>query len=175
MRPWQPMHGVEHYVYRHQATTAANFTAGTVLTPDPLRFTDESRFVCTCLKALARFRAGSVSGVRGAAINIFTAAAAAGDNVPDAPFQVRMITGGTDRRMDNNPIDAWLLCGIDGYELTPPKLFEKNQDLTIEYTLLKGAANAADALDLTLLLCGYKIYDQAALNLTALDTNARRV
>lgn len=175
--------GLGHYVYRHQAITAVAFTAGTVITPAPLRFTDESQFVCIEITALARFRVGSVSGVPGAVVGINGAVAAAGE-LPDAPYRVRFIESGSDRQMQNNPCDAWQLWGFSGGlrgHLALPKRFRKNSDLQIEYTLLKGAGNAADSMTLEVQLVGYKIYDPAALNLTQhplaaqLDPNATRV
>ncbi len=160
--------GLGHYTYRNVFNTIADFQAGSIVTPDPIRITKDSDFICIAINVLARFRAGSVSGVRGAVIGINGAVAAAGE-LPDAPFLVKLKTTGDDREMQNDPIDAWEGFGVHGGlrgGLALPKLFESNTDIQIEYTLLKTAGNVLDSLRIELQLVGYKVYDPKFMKLT---------
>lgn len=70
--------------------------------------------------------------------------------------------GGSDREMLSNPIHRWCLCGTATLSVpfTKNRLFRRNSTITLSFRQL-----SAVAVRIYLVIQGYKIYDEAALDL----------
>lgn len=159
----------EFYIYQDDVDTTTQATAGALYTSS-VRMTQESDFVCTRVNCFARrFHEDTPTNAgHGGIIGMSAQTPAAGD-APDAPFLIQLTDGSTDRILMNTPVDAALAFGTWGSlpGIWPkPRLFARNSNIGIQYTLQKSIPEYF-YWTLYCQFIGWKIFDLDAQNLTS--------
>lgn len=155
----------EHYIYQIELAIANAAAVGTVIRGG-INIGQESDFICTRVTSSTRVDATGIPVPPG------TGWGADASGVNDAPFEMLIRNGGSDRQLSNEPVDAFAAYGTNGGLpgiWSKPRLFQRSTRLQLELTLLKVAAAASTA---RVLFHGFKIYDTSSLDLTRTRTAA---